>query len=484
MRFAEPSGSAGHAAGRERPPWRSSPRATWRRRRRSTTVLASKTRRLRPRVSAANALMARARSDAARLGLPPVPARTDGPRETAGARAAHAGLAACRRARIRRDLVGARAGGPRRPGPISPAPIARRRRRSFAGPPQPGLRRDALASWRAVLGRSRAVALLPEDAEVLNAAAGEPRADRATSPAPPAARARGGGRASGARRGSSGLERRARLGDVEGLRCGLPVVVRRHPLAELDDAEGHRQLSRLLALWPDNRFGSWPRDRRARIVRFFLEGRHLGGRPPKRSGARLRVLNGSSRLDARARRLCGRRSRRRPGISRVRARRGRLDRDGAATTSTSPAGARRRDASRRRGRAERPSPSARDGCEALLRRRALAGPHGDAEELEASRASRRAAADPSEVGTSRRGSRSASIRRAIGGNPGGRDRTRSARDAHLGVGRRPRGHGLRSGGRGVFGVSLKGLRGPANPLDLLSRRGTGTLASRALKRAS
>jgi hypothetical protein len=87
------------------------------------------------------------------------------------------------------------------------------------------------------------------------------------------------------------LEHRRALGDVDGLRLGCMAWFDRHALAGLGDAEGERQLARLLALFPDDRFGSWARDRRARIVKFLLDGR-MAAVPPETVRRTLATLNG------------------------------------------------------------------------------------------------------------------------------------------------------------------------------------------------
>ena len=115
--------------------------------------------------------------------------------------------------------------------------------------------------------------LLPEDAEVLDAAAGV-FAQQGDVPATALLLARAVAAERRERQeGLAELERRAKLGDLEGVYAGCRAWFDAHPFEDLDDDAGRRQVARLLALWPDIRFGSWSRDRRARLVRFFLEGR-------------------------------------------------------------------------------------------------------------------------------------------------------------------------------------------------------------------
>jgi hypothetical protein len=129
--------------------------------------------------------------------------------------------------------------------------------------------------WRmsVALGRERSAELLPNSSNAIESAAGSlagagdvegaflllTRAERVER--------REGERDLGE------LARLARRGDLDGVRAGCAGWFDRYPLSRLDDASGRAQLARLLALWPEDRLGSWSRDRRARIVRFFLEGR-------------------------------------------------------------------------------------------------------------------------------------------------------------------------------------------------------------------
>jgi len=124
-----------------------------------------------------------------------------------------------------------------------------------------------------ILGADRAAALLPEDSEVLeSAAASLAQTGDVRGAASLLSRADLADRREIAKE-IEALERRRSLGDVEGLRRGCIACFDRHPLEGLDDPEGRRALAKLLSLWPDDRFGSWSRDRRARIVKFFLDGR-------------------------------------------------------------------------------------------------------------------------------------------------------------------------------------------------------------------
>lgn len=122
------------------------------------------------------------------------------------------------------------------------------------------------------IGRTRAVALLPDEGPVLSSAAASLAAGGDVPGAaillPRAEEAERRDRV----RELTELERRHREGDTRGVARGCRTWFDRHPFGEFDDAAGRRQLALLLGLWPDEP-GSWSADRRARLVRFFLDGR-------------------------------------------------------------------------------------------------------------------------------------------------------------------------------------------------------------------
>ncbi len=137
----------------------------------------------------------------------------------------------------------------------------------------------AFPKMATALGGAKAAALLPEDSEVLEAAAGSlAHTGEVESAAGLFVRAEQAERRERIE-DLTGLERLRGLGDVEGLGRGCIAWFDRYPLAGLGDADGRRDLARLLDLWPDYRFGSWPGDRRARILRFLLEGSPPGVSP-------------------------------------------------------------------------------------------------------------------------------------------------------------------------------------------------------------
>jgi hypothetical protein len=101
------------------------------------------------------------------------------------------------------------------------------------------------------------------------------------------------------------IEERRRLGDVEGLRAACLEWSRRYPVGEFDDPRGRSELSRVLELWPASLHGSWRRDPRAEMIRFFLDGRESAVAPatllravesltgvPEAVAARVRLLAG------------------------------------------------------------------------------------------------------------------------------------------------------------------------------------------------
>ena len=123
------------------------------------------------------------------------------------------------------------------------------------------------------MGRQGAVDLLPDDPDVLEVAAGMLAEDADVQGASGLLsrldKAERRERAEDLRR----LEQRKRRGDVDSLRVQCREWFDQHPFGDFDDPVGRREVARLLELWPDDRFGSWARDRRGRLVRFFLDGR-------------------------------------------------------------------------------------------------------------------------------------------------------------------------------------------------------------------
>jgi hypothetical protein len=130
-----------------------------------------------------------------------------------------------------------------------------------------------LLSATAALGRTEAMSLLPENAHLLDAAAqalsreGDiqgaallmARMDKAEKEE----------RAQDLR----SIEKRYRLGDVDGLRTACLAWTSEHPVGDFDDRVARAQAARVLELWPSDRTGSWRSDARADLVRFFLNGR-------------------------------------------------------------------------------------------------------------------------------------------------------------------------------------------------------------------
>jgi thioredoxin-like negative regulator of GroEL len=123
------------------------------------------------------------------------------------------------------------------------------------------------------VGRDEAMGLLPEDPELLGAAADSfsSHGDLAAAAALLARRdtADRKARAAGLRR----IEGRFRARDTGGLRTACVDWAQEHPVSELDDPAGRGQAARVLELWPGDRGGPWETDPRADFVRFFLDGR-------------------------------------------------------------------------------------------------------------------------------------------------------------------------------------------------------------------
>jgi hypothetical protein len=69
------------------------------------------------------------------------------------------------------------------------------------------------------------------------------------------------------------LERRAQMSDLDGVRAGCRAWAAAHRLWDFDTSETRRQMARVLDLWPDDVRGTWRRDPRGEMVRYFLDGR-------------------------------------------------------------------------------------------------------------------------------------------------------------------------------------------------------------------
>lgn len=125
----------------------------------------------------------------------------------------------------------------------------------------------------AAVGRDEAIGLLPENPDLLRAAADSSslqgdlgavsalldRLDTAQRKARATDLAR--------------IEGRFRARDQNGLRAACADWAENHPGSELDDPAGRAEAARVLELWPGDRGGPWEGDPRADLVRFFLDGR-------------------------------------------------------------------------------------------------------------------------------------------------------------------------------------------------------------------
>jgi hypothetical protein len=69
------------------------------------------------------------------------------------------------------------------------------------------------------------------------------------------------------------IRERRRLGDTWGQRAAAMGWMSAHQLEDLDDATGRAETAEVLALWPGSHRGSWSKDPRAELVRYFLSGR-------------------------------------------------------------------------------------------------------------------------------------------------------------------------------------------------------------------
>lgn len=132
---------------------------------------------------------------------------------------------------------------------------------------------DRFLALSAAVGRDEAMGLLPENPELLGAAA-----DSLSQQGDLTAAAALLGRRDTAERKRretdlDGIEGRFRARDQAGLRTACADWVAEHPTSELDDPAGRAQAARVLELWPGDRGGPWAGDPRADLVRFFLDGR-------------------------------------------------------------------------------------------------------------------------------------------------------------------------------------------------------------------
>lgn len=87
------------------------------------------------------------------------------------------------------------------------------------------------------------------------------------------------------------IETLHRQGETERLLDACESFAAQNPAGHFDDPAGRREVARVLELWPGGHAGSWPDDRRAEIVRFFLAGREPDVGPPA-LGRALELLTG------------------------------------------------------------------------------------------------------------------------------------------------------------------------------------------------
>jgi hypothetical protein len=178
------------------------------------------------------------------------------------------------------------------------------------------------------------------------------------------------------------IEKRDRLGDLEGKRTACLNWVAEHAIAEYDDAPGRAEVARLLELWPSDRWGAWTADPRADLVAFFLNGREgdVSAEPLARTVDALAGVPSSIR--ARAKVLAGDES-------------GALELAGQAEpdsfewvpffVSLARLKLRQGEPAQARAALERLGPAAMDDCDVLLARREVAQVLADGREVESVR---------------------------------------------------------------------------------------------------
>lgn len=138
----------------------------------------------------------------------------------------------------------------------------------------------AFLSWQfvpamGVLGRDEALALVPDQPAALTVAL---QGMTRIGDAPRAAWVVGmweNAELKSRREDLAKLERRAQMGDLDGVRAGCRAWAAAHGLWDFDTSETRRQMARVLDLWPDDVRGTWRGDPRGEMVRYFLDGRTL-----------------------------------------------------------------------------------------------------------------------------------------------------------------------------------------------------------------
>jgi hypothetical protein len=134
------------------------------------------------------------------------------------------------------------------------------------------IERSFLAATSAV-GMPQALKLLPDESKPLHAAlqslAGSGAIAQAALLLPRLERSSRSERAAALSR----IEERRSLGDLDGVRAAGATWLNDFPPENFDDATGRAQTARLLKAWPNDIPGAWRRDPRGTMVRFFLEHR-------------------------------------------------------------------------------------------------------------------------------------------------------------------------------------------------------------------
>ena len=124
-----------------------------------------------------------------------------------------------------------------------------------------------------VLGRDEALSLVPDEPVALTVALAEMAR---IGDVPAAAKVVGTWEAAemkSRRADLAKLERRAEMGDVDGVRDGCRAWAAAHRVLDFDTTGTRKQMARVLDLWPDDVRGTWRGDPRGEMVRYFLDGR-------------------------------------------------------------------------------------------------------------------------------------------------------------------------------------------------------------------
>ncbi len=150
---------------------------------------------------------------------------------------------------------------------------------------------SGLAPAILLLGRDRALGLVPDEAASLKTAFSVLAGRGDIEGAALVERRRESAERAERRADLAKIDERFRLGDTDGLRAACNAWIAKHSILEFDDPAGRQDVARVLERWPPDDPGTWAADPRGAIVRFFLDGRENGA-PAKGLESALSALSG------------------------------------------------------------------------------------------------------------------------------------------------------------------------------------------------